>query len=283
MYANLLSIAVPLPLPMTAILIIVTDLGFELFLALSFAWDVSENKTGLMKLPPRKPVTEESKARLKRIQELGDQNVVSSWITSIRDPEDVETLVDSEVLMWAYIEAGTIQAMGCLVCYFYAMYQLYKVTPTDAYNFGGNWGQGDIVLGNGDTLSEDDQLKAVAAGQSAFYIALFVQQSFNLFCCKARLGLPIGNFMFANPKNFYGVLAGGIFSFALVYIPPLNIAFGTNWQTPPLVIIIAFGFGVLLYGYSFCRFLVRRLYNPIQFTKDIQGLDLHPTRFSTGR
>ncbi|KAI9358903.1 hypothetical protein DFJ73DRAFT_135213 [Zopfochytrium polystomum] len=69
-WANLLYIAVPLPLPLQSVQILIVDLGFELFMALSYAYDPSENKTGLMKLAPRKPVNEESVERLRRRQEL---------------------------------------------------------------------------------------------------------------------------------------------------------------------------------------------------------------------
>jgi sodium/potassium-transporting ATPase subunit alpha len=54
---QLLYVVVPVPLPLSAILILVIDLGFELFVGLSFAWDPPETKDGLMRQPPRKPVT----------------------------------------------------------------------------------------------------------------------------------------------------------------------------------------------------------------------------------
>lgn len=46
---NLLYVIVPIPLPLSAILILAIDLGFELIAALSFAWDPPETKEGLMK------------------------------------------------------------------------------------------------------------------------------------------------------------------------------------------------------------------------------------------
>lgn len=47
---NLLYVIVPIPLPLSAILILAIDLGFELIAALSFAWDPPETKEGLMKV-----------------------------------------------------------------------------------------------------------------------------------------------------------------------------------------------------------------------------------------
>jgi sodium/potassium-transporting ATPase subunit alpha len=47
---NLLYVIVPIPLPLSAILILAIDLGFELIAALSFAWDPPETKGGLMRV-----------------------------------------------------------------------------------------------------------------------------------------------------------------------------------------------------------------------------------------
>ena len=255
-------------------------------MALSYAWDTSENRTGLMKLPPRKPVTEDSMARLKRIaaeEERGERTWFKRVQEFFTDPSEEDTLVDSDTLSWAYLEAGTIEAIGCLVCYFFAMWYHHGVSPGDAKTYGGDWGDNDITLANGNKLTADEQKDALAVGQSAFYLALMIQQSFNLFICKARLTLPFGRFMFENPKNFLGVLFGAIISFSIVYIPPFNIAFETSWRLTPWVWLIAMGFGVFMFLYSIIRFLIQRARNPIKYSKDVQGLDLHPTRFSTGR
>lgn len=289
MYANLLYITVPLPLPMSAILILVTDLGYELFLALSYAWDSPESKTGLMKLPPRKPVSEASIQLTLKQQARGKVGFVQKIKDAIFDEREEDTLVDSDVLFWSYMEAGTIMTIGCLISYFYAMYHGFGITPADAVNYGSVWGLadaqtfGDVVLASGRTLSVQEQIDAVGLGQSAYYLTLMIQQSFNLFCCKARLGLPIGAFMFKNPRNFLGILVGAAITFAIVYIPPLNIAFGTNWQTTPWVWLIAMASGTFLFFYSILRVMVQRARNPIKYSKDVAGLDLHPTRWSTGR
>ena len=89
--------------------------------------------------------------------------------------------------------------------------------------------------------------------------------------------------MFENPKNFIGLFGGAVFVFMVVYIPPFNVAFGTSVQTTPWVWLIAFGFGLFNFFYSIVRFLIIRASNPIKYTEEVQGLDLHPTRFSTGR
>ncbi|KAJ3414997.1 hypothetical protein HDV05_005642, partial [Chytridiales sp. JEL 0842] len=64
----LLYVILPIPLAITAIQILVVDLGFELLASLSFAWEKPETLEGLMTLLPRKPVTEESIALIRRKQ-----------------------------------------------------------------------------------------------------------------------------------------------------------------------------------------------------------------------
>ncbi len=253
-------------------------------MALSYAWDTSENRTGLMKLPPRKPVTDQSIARIKRHQNEPERNYLMQVIGNLRDPIEEDTLVDSDTLYWAYIEAGTIQSIGCLVCYFFALNYHCGISLADAQKFGAEWGLPDSkVLIGGALMSQARQKECLAIGQSSYYLALMIQQCFNLFICKARLTLPFGKFMFENPKNFIGLFGGAGFVFMVVYLPPLNIPFGTSLLTTPWVWLIAFGFGVLNFIYASVRFIIIRASNPIKYTDEVQGLDLHPTRFSTGR
>ncbi|KAI8822055.1 uncharacterized protein EV422DRAFT_550424 [Fimicolochytrium jonesii] len=56
----LLYVLVPIPQALTSIQILAVDLGFELFMTISFAFDPPEDAELLMKLPPRRPVTQES-------------------------------------------------------------------------------------------------------------------------------------------------------------------------------------------------------------------------------
>src|SRR5690349_17201518 len=114
-------------------LILVVDLGFELFNALSYAWDPAENRTGLMKLPPRKPVTYASIERLRRKEaeaaahappvdpETGEAPppnfsmklrkfgrtlkapfTKQYWKELFEDTEE-DVLVDGNVMSWAYL------------------------------------------------------------------------------------------------------------------------------------------------------------------------------------
>ncbi|KNC97081.1 HAD ATPase, P-type, family IC [Spizellomyces punctatus DAOM BR117] len=311
-WANLLYIIVPLPLPLGAMLILVTDLGFELFNALSYAWDPPESKTGLMKLAPRKPVTAASIERLRRREreaaadrpphdpESGtppprtlSAKISNGWRTvksvftrrfwrdHFEETEE-EVLVDREILCWSYLEAGTIETIGCLATYFTAMWYYKRLTPYEAQRYAGQWGtDGPITLMNGNILSVDEQKEVNNVGQSGYYMAIFFQQCFNLFICKARLGLPIGSFMFSNRYNFVGILFGMALVCFVVYVPPLNVAFSTSWHLSPIMWLIPIGNGCLLFGYAIVRTIIIRMRNPIKYTRDVVGLQMYPTRWST--
>jgi sodium/potassium-transporting ATPase subunit alpha len=157
---NLLYVIVPIPLPLSAILILVIDLGFELIAALSFAWDPAESAEGLMKLPPRKPVTLETcnifRARALRRQRsrfdeeagviipLEDESKLKQWLFEVRqwftrrywadkfENTGAEVLVDGPVLSWAYLEIGVIESIGSLVAFFVVMNKR-GINPRDAH------------------------------------------------------------------------------------------------------------------------------------------------------
>lgn len=142
MFANLLFIAVPLPLPLSAILIVLTDLGFEMFMALSYALDPPESRNGLMKLQPRKPVNSESQQILKENETYTSLSSLDKIKHSIKNQSsNGEVLVDGALLKWSYLEAGTIEALGCFACYFFAIWYHYNVTPAELVKYGGEWSQ----------------------------------------------------------------------------------------------------------------------------------------------
>jgi sodium/potassium-transporting ATPase subunit alpha len=97
--------------------------------------------------------------------------------------------------------------------------------------------------------------------------------------------------MFANLKSFLFVFIGAAFIILMVYVPPFNVAFGTYYLLNPASWLISVAFGVFLWVYSIVRTYIIRLRkpfyflnvgNPIKYSSDIDGLQMHPTRWSTG-
>ena len=309
---NLLYVIVPIPLPLSAILILVIDLGFELFAALSFAWDPPETREGLMKLPPRKPVTPESsnayrrralkKARSRYDEESGviipaeKQTRIQKVFYSVREffskdywvekfeSTGAEILVDGPLLSWAYLEIGTIETIGALTAYFIVLYRR-GITPRDAHIMAkGSSAPTNYFTKTAEPYKGIDaatQLDILAEAQAMYYWAIMTQQMFNLFACKTRLTLPFGKYMFANIATFYCIAAGVALAAFVVYTPGIESVFKTTRHLSPLYWLIPMAFGCVIIGYATLRILVGRRTKPIRWNPEIQGLQMYPTIFTS--
>ncbi|KZV90337.1 aminophospholipid-transporting P-type ATPase [Exidia glandulosa HHB12029] len=288
---QLLFVVVPIPLPISAILILVIDLGFELFLALSFAWDLPEAKDALMRLQPRKPVTDRSihslkKRALQRTKTLRHDSEGRPIMPSIFrrawsklsipftrhyweeafEKTDEETLVDGRLLSYAYLEAGVIEFLASIVSYF-VVFLVKGFSPTDLRKaqhanavalvyFMKN--SPDFVNYKGRAINGPDQVDALAQAQSIFYLSIFIVQCFNVFAVKARLKFPFGKRVVSNPYNFLGILFGACLGVFIIYTPPLHVVFGGSFHLLPLYWLIPFAFGILLLAWASLRVVVLR-------------------------
>ncbi|KAA1477717.1 aminophospholipid-transporting P-type ATPase [Dentipellis sp. KUC8613] len=310
---QLLYVVVPIPLPLSAILILVIDLGFELFVALSFAWDKPETKDGLMRLGPRKPVNENSIMSLKRralrrsktlrrdpeTQEVIHPSKLSVLSQKLKAPftwefweekmeqSDDETLVDGKLLSYAYLEAGIIEMLGSLVAYFVVFFKK-GFSPNDlrrAQKNGSNWGLLDyfkksspiFINYKGEHLDGSQQVEALAQAQSIVYLSIFIIQCFNVFAVKAKFSFPFGKSIVGNKYNFFGIIAGACLGIFIVYTPPLHVVFGGSFHLLPLYWLIPIAFGCLLLVWSSVRVLLLRKSIEQARVKDIKGLMMFPT------
>ena len=215
----LLYVVVPIPLPITPTQILAVDLGFELLMTLSFAWEPAENEDVLLSIPPRRQVTIQSaKAAhehfVRKMQQNNDavvsipnlqenfsestellsnrngdlqkdlkqlnsrvQNRYATYINEaksltqknfwenyIKEWRDItlsnrgERLLDREVLLWAYIEAGLVEVAACLCTYFAIFWFQFGISADVARSgqIDGNvyWKphSPDLALGNGSVL-----------------------------------------------------------------------------------------------------------------------------------
>ncbi|KAJ6583163.1 aminophospholipid-transporting P-type ATPase [Mycena vulgaris] len=307
---QLLYVVVPIPLPLSAILILVIDLGFELFVALSFAWDKPETIDGLMRMAPRKPVNERSILSIKRkalrrtktlrhhpeTQELIHPSKLSLLVTKLRRPftraywehamesTDGETLVDGKLLSYAYLEAGIIEMLGALVAYFVVFFKsgfspsdLRKAQKTPAHPAYFTSGAPDFINGRGQTITGSEQVDALGKAQSIVYLSVFIIQCFNVFAVKAKFTFPFGKHVVGNKLNFAGILAGACLGMFIIYTPPLRVVFGGSVHLSPLYWLIPAAFGVLLLMWASIRVLILRKSVKNSRVKDIKGLMMFPT------
>ncbi|PPQ82387.1 hypothetical protein CVT25_008348 [Psilocybe cyanescens] len=304
---QLLYVVVPIPLPLSAILILVIDLGFELCVALSFAWDQPETADGLMRLKPRKPVNERSILALKRRALVRSKTLrrdtetfevirpskASLWLSKLKTPfkrstweelfesNDNETLVDSKLLSYAYLEAGMIETLACLVAYFVVFFKK-GFSPSDlksAQKTGGYFTNSspDFINHRGQAIRAHEQVDALAQAQSIVYLSIFITQCFNVFAVKARLSYPFGRRVVANKWNFAGILAGACLGMFIVYTPPLHVVFGGSFHLSPLYWLIPVAFGIILLAWASLRVVLLRKSVEHMKVKDIKGLMMFPT------
>ncbi|THG94387.1 hypothetical protein EW026_g7073 [Hermanssonia centrifuga] len=290
---QLLYVVVPIPLPLSAILILVIDLGFELFVALSFAWDKPETIDGLMRMSPRKPVNNQSIMSLKKralrrtktlrrdteTQEVIRPSRISEWITYLKAPftrmwweerlerSDAETLVDGKLLSYAYLEA-VLKQKSSLVAYFVVFFKN-GFSPSDLRKaqLNGDYfskTSPDFVNGRGQTIDANQQVEALAQAQSIVYLSIFIIQCFNVFAVKAKFSFPFGRNIVGNYYNFAGIVAGACLGMFIIYTPPLHVVFGV-------------AFGVLLLVWASIRVLLMRKSVENSRVKDIKGLMMFPT------
>jgi sodium/potassium-transporting ATPase subunit alpha len=305
---NLLYVIVPIPLPLSAILILVIDLGFELIAALSFAWDPPETSEGLMKLPPRKPVTQATteifrrralrKTRSRFDEESGmvippeNETKWQKFYYSTRtlltrdywsdklENTGAEVLVDGPLLSWAYLEIGVIESIGALTAFFVVLNRR-GINPHDArimqkgQGAPTNYWTKDALPYKG--INGKTQVDILAEAQSMYYFAVFTMQCFNLFACKTRLTLPFGRYMFANRVTFYSILGGAALACFVIYTPGVEVVFKTTHSLSPLYWLVPMAFGFVLIGYAALRMIIRRRTRPIKWNPDIAGLQMYPT------
>ncbi|KAF8162822.1 aminophospholipid-transporting P-type ATPase [Crassisporium funariophilum] len=304
---QLLYVVVPIPLPLSAILILVIDLGFELCVALSFAWDQPETVDGLMRMKPRKPVNERSIRALKRralqrsktlardaeTQEVIQPSKISIWFSKMKTPfrrsfwenmtevTDNETLVDGKLLSYAYLEAGMIETLACLIAYFVVFFKN-GFSPADlrtAQQNGSYFTKSspDFINSRGRAINAQDQIDAFGQAQGIVYLSIFITQCFNVFAVKARLSFPFGKRVVSNKWNFAGILAGACLGMFIIYTPPLHVVFGGSFRLSPLYWLIPVAFGVLLLGWASLRVIMLRKSIEHMKVKDIKGLMMFPT------
>ncbi|KXN92000.1 Sodium/potassium-transporting ATPase subunit alpha-1 [Leucoagaricus sp. SymC.cos] len=301
------DVVVPLPLAISAILILVIDLGFDLFMGLTFAWDKPESDDGLMRLKPRKPVTDRSilslkRRALRRVKTIGmdaesqdrtSASKIRRFIERLKAPftkvfwqdlfeeTDHEKLVDRGLLSYAYLEAGIIETISGLLVYFVVFWKC-GFTPAEVWNAqkAGVYfveGAPNFVNSRGQVIDAAHQLDGFAQAQSSVYLSIFINQCFNVFAVKAKLTFPFGRRVVSNKWNFVGILIGASLGTFVIYTPPLHIVFGGSHHLLPLYWLIPAAFGILLLIWASIRVILLRKSIQDKTVKDIKGLMMFPT------
>lgn len=98
-----------------------------------------------------------------------------------------------------------------------------------------------------------------------------------LLFIRYTLPMPFSMYAFSNWRTFLGIFGGVGLGVLIVYCPPFNIPFGTEWHTSPLWWLIPMGFGCIIIAYACLRMSILRKTNPVAWNPEISGLQMYPT------
>ena len=241
-----------LPLPLSAILILVFDVFCEPAPAMSYA--VEPAPIDLLKLEPR----------LKKQVGAGAGSATVSPVLEYfgLGRRYGERLIDAELVLWCFFQGGVIIAAGCFGAYILSMIlagvPLHALYHASSRYFELNIGVATVplTLTTGAVIGGEAQAAILARAQSAYFLSLICGQMFNLFLTKHRYRYPHGRDLFVNKFTYLGMgLSIGIGTL-VVFVPPLQVVFET---APIYALAIAppFASGFLLILYEYVRRYVR--------------------------
>jgi sodium/potassium-transporting ATPase subunit alpha len=263
--ALLLYVLLIIPPPLSPILLIFIDVFAELGPAVSFAGEPPE--FDLMALPPRQLVKTPIPLEQKLGRKLQKYHFPgwASW-TAIKTaaifylPSTGESLIDSDLVIWSFLEGGVIVAMGAWGAYVLTI-AVEKVPFDTLYRsalvyFMDN--SPPLTLSNGTIADASAQMTILGRIQASYYIAILIAQWFNVFIQKHRYRPPYGWDMFVNKMTYVGIFAAMVVAACVAYIPALNEVFKTDIP-PALSLAPPFAAGIFLYIYECVRRYLRRI------------------------
>jgi sodium/potassium-transporting ATPase subunit alpha len=294
--AFIIFILLSIPAPISAILVLMIDLGTELGPAISYAFEYPEGD--LMLVPPRKVLTTKKEKKetsfTKRRHfwrfwlkgEEAEPNANANAIEiEIEQPSPLllqpqvqppsywqrfkrffkqdytgETLIDNELLVWCYFQGGVIEAIGCFGAYLIVL-AVERVPLDSLYKSAQVYfkeGAPPLLLSNGTLASAQEQLIIQGKAQGAFFVAIVVGQWFNLFVNKHRYSYPYGWDMLRNKWTWIGMLVGCMIAVLIIYVPGLNSFVFSAYPFPIIAILAPIALGCLLFAYEFARRFFRR-------------------------
>lgn len=201
-------IVLGIPLPINSMLLLVVDLGSELGPAISFAYEPAE--TGLMtrsasdlgsehymaSSPNAIKEQNSSEGNVKIAEKSFGNRLTQKWPFKKKSKRG-EVLVDTEMLVWAFLQGGIIMSAGAFAAYLTSLY----VTGVDLrgiMNSTQYWQVNSpaLRLVTGKIVDGTEQVRILGKAQSSYYAAIVIFQLFNLWITKRSRLLPFGRDMF---------------------------------------------------------------------------------------
>lgn len=204
----LFNLALGFPLALSAIQILIIDLGTEMAPGVSVAYEPSEGN--VMKRPPRDATK--------------------------------ERLVNVQMAFYCIVQVGLLQAFNCFLAFFLVFHH-YGIGIGELFNSKNHFQSGDdndpILWSDGSVrYDSDDQLLILQRAQSAYWVMLVTAQMAHLLMTKTKVMSVFRYPLFANPLTLWA-LAIELCLLLLIVLPPSShIIFGTNTFPPIYALLV---------------------------------------------
>jgi sodium/potassium-transporting ATPase subunit alpha len=193
----LLFLAAGMPLGLSSLLVLMIDLGTELFPAISLAYEKPE--ADVMTRPPR----------------------------------DVKKdhLVSFSLLSYSYLQVGMIEVGLCFISYFLIFYS-HGIPASALPRTTDYFKSGAPIFKVSDELefTEEQQLEIIQQVNAAWFMCVVLCQFFHIWVCKTRI-VSVFKHTMKNWLMFVGVGVALALMVLFVYVPGVQTAFGT--ANPP--------------------------------------------------
>jgi sodium/potassium-transporting ATPase subunit alpha len=193
----LLFLAAGMPLGLSSLLVLMIDLGTELFPAISLAYEKPE--ADVMTRPPR----------------------------------DVKKdhLVSFSLLSYSYLQVGMIEVGLCFISYFLIFYS-HGIPASALPRTTDYFKSGAPIFKVSDELefTEEQQLEIIKQVNAAWFMCVVLCQFFHIWVCKTRI-VSVFKHTMKNWLMFVGVGVALALMVLFVYVPGVQTAFGT--ANPP--------------------------------------------------
>eukprot|EP00004_Rigifila_ramosa_P028075 TRINITY_DN940_c0_g1_i4.p1 TRINITY_DN940_c0_g1~~TRINITY_DN940_c0_g1_i4.p1 ORF type:complete len:1037 (+),score=262.23 TRINITY_DN940_c0_g1_i4:38-3112(+) len=214
-----------LPIALTTLLILVIDLGTDMFPSICLAYEPAESD--IMLRPPRNAMTDK--------------------------------MVTDRLISRSYLQLGVIETLGAFFAFFVVMAE-FNLPPWMLVGTVATFPDENVVLGG---LGFKERLAALEQAQTAYFVAIVICQLASLLSSKTTKMSLAEHGLRKNMRLLYGIIAGLVLVVLVVYVPALNMVFST--QPLPLVHWLpSIPFSFLIFFYEELRKLVMRL-SPMGF------------------
>lgn len=191
----LLTLSCGLPLGLTSLQVLSIDLGTEMAAAITLAYEPAE--PGIMARRPRR------------------RN---------------ERLVTTELLIYSYLVAGTIETLGCFLAYM-QVYNAHGLSLSDIFLQGDNHFRPDpdpLCFGDGRCFTPEEQELIAGQATSAWYVTLIMSQVVHIWMVKSSTVSVFRLSPLNNAVTIYGVVVEILIMLVLVYVPSVQEFMGAR-------------------------------------------------------